>query len=231
MSLCVAHMCVKLGRTQWHARPLVCPPHPPLIPPTSPLAIPHPNSPLPPCLSLPLWPLPLHTRLVCPAVVHRPTSPLSACACLRVCCAARYGFHLCGRVTAGLTPGCVGVTRREGPPVSKPPLSLPLPRVVPPLRRPTPPYPPLCTPPHTPLSGHRLGLETQCTHVVRLCRLRRALGIIVEKFFACARGTSRPERVSLREGSHCCLAAAGAAARAQLHAYPGGGSWGAFPPQ
>ena len=35
-------------------------------------------------------------------------------------------------------------------------------------------------------------------------------------FFACARGTSKPDRVSLGEGSHCCLAAAGAAARAQL---------------
>jgi len=150
---------VRIGRTQWHARPLVCPPHPPLIPPTHPLLSLTPTPLSPSCLSLPLWPLPLHTRLVCPAVVHRPTSPLSACACLRVCCAARYGFHLCGRVTAGLTPGCVGVTRREGPPVSKPPLSLPLPRVVPPLRRPTPPYPTLCTPPHTPLSGHRLGLS------------------------------------------------------------------------
>ena len=136
-------------------------PYPPYL--TSSLPPPRPLSPY---LSLPLWPLPLHTRLVCPAVVHRPTSPLSACACLRVCCAARYGFHLCGRVTAGLTPGCVGVTRREGPPVSKPPLSLPLPRVVPPLRRPTPPYPPLCTPPHAPLSGHRLGLETRGIIVV-----------------------------------------------------------------
>ena len=120
-------------------------PYPPY--PTSSLPPPHPLSPY---LSLPPWPLPLHTRLVCPAVFHRPTSPLSACACHRVCCAARYGLRLCGRVTAGLTPGCVGVTRREGPPVSKPPLSLPLPRVVPPLRRPTPPYPPLCTlPTHT----------------------------------------------------------------------------------
>ena len=176
---------------------------------------------LSPYLRLPLWPLPLHTRSVCCAVACCPASPLRAClpAAAAVMSAVRLAacFGPRGRVTTGLAPGCVGVTRREGPPVSKPPLSLPLPRVVPPLRRPTPPYPPLCTPPHTPLSGHRLGLETR--------------GIIVAKFFACAQGTSRPDRVSLREGSHCCLAAAGVAARAQLHAYPGAGSWGALPPQ
>ena len=60
--------------------------------------------------------------------------------------------------------------------------------------------------------------------------MRRAVGIIVEKFFAFARGTSRSDRASLREGSHCRLAAAGAAARAQLHAYPGGGSLRGLPP-
>ena len=35
---------------------------------------------------------------------------------------------------------------------------------------------------------------------------------------------------SLREGSHCRLAATGAATRAQLHAYPGGGSLRGLPP-
>ena len=37
-------------------------------------------------------------------------------------------------------------------------------------------------------------------------------------------------QVSLREGSHCRLAATGAATRAQLHAYPGGGSLRGLPP-
>ena len=35
---------------------------------------------------------------------------------------------------------------------------------------------------------------------------------------------------SLREGSHCRLAATGASTRAQLHAYPGGGSLRGLPP-
>ena len=78
--------------------------------------------------------------------------------------------------------------------------------------------------PHHPTQGEGVSPQVECTHVARLCRLRRTLGIIVEKFFACAYGPpARSDRVSLREGSHCRLAAAGAATRAQLHAYPGGG--------
>ena len=37
-------------------------------------------------------------------------------------------------------------------------------------------------------------------------------------------------KVSLRGRSHCCLVAAGAAARAQLHAHPGGELGGLPPP-
>ena len=48
--------------------------------------------------------------------------------------------------------------------------------------------------PHHPTQGEGVSPQVECTHVVRLCRLRRALGIIVEKFFACARGTSRSDR-------------------------------------
>ena len=84
--------------------------------------------------------------------------------------------------------------------------------------------------PQPPLPGHRLGLETQCTHRTPFGTLLRRGASYSGGFFACARGTSKPGRVSLREGSHCCLAAAGASARAQLHAYPDGGSWEAFPP-
>ena len=151
------HACV--GHAQRHTRPLVCPPRPlsslPYLlttstPPPLPL-------PLPPSLaSSPPHPLSLLCRRLLPRVPP-PCLPAAAAVMSAVRLAACFGPR--GRVTAGLAPGCVGVTRREGPPVSKPPLSLPLPRVVPPLRRPTPPYPPLCTPPHTPLSGHRLGLS------------------------------------------------------------------------
>ena len=42
--------------------------------------------------------------------------------------------------------------------------------------------------------------------------------------------SSRSDSASLSEGSHCRLAATGAATRAQLHAYPGGGSLRGLPP-
>ena len=42
--------------------------------------------------------------------------------------------------------------------------------------------------PHHPTQGEGVSPQVECTHVVRLCRLRRTLGIIVEKFFACAYG-------------------------------------------
>ena len=83
--------------------------------------------------------------------------------------------------------------------------------------------------PHHPTQGEGVSPQVECTHVVRLCRSRRALGIIVEKFFACAYGPPG-QTDSLREGSHCRLAATGAATRAQLHAYPGGGSLRGLPP-
>ena len=83
--------------------------------------------------------------------------------------------------------------------------------------------------PHHPTQGEGVSPQVECTHVVRLCRLRHTLGIIVEKFFACAYGPPG-QTDSLREGSHCRLAATGAATRAQLHAYPGGGSLRGLPP-
>ena len=82
--------------------------------------------------------------------------------------------------------------------------------------------------PHHPTQGEGVSPQVECTHVVRLCRLRRALGIIVVEFLRL--WTSRSDRASLREGSHCRLAATGAATRAQLHAYPGGGSLRGLPP-
>ena len=72
--------------------------------------------------------------------------------------------------------------------------------------------------------------QVECAHVVRLCRLHRALGIIVVEFFAGAcvppgqTGSvlGRVAPLSPRGGRGCD--------RALLHAYPGGGSLRGLPP-
>ena len=42
--------------------------------------------------------------------------------------------------------------------------------------------------PHHPTQGEGVSPQVECTHVVLLYRLPCALGIVVEKFFACAYG-------------------------------------------
>ena len=84
--------------------------------------------------------------------------------------------------------------------------------------------------PHHPTQGEGVSPQVECTHVVRLFRLRRTLmvSVVVESSPALAVPPGQTD--SRREGSHCRLAAAGAATRAQLHAYPGGGSLRGLPP-
>ena len=84
--------------------------------------------------------------------------------------------------------------------------------------------------PHHPTQGEGVSPQVECTHVVRLFRLRRTLmvSVVVESSPALAVPPGQTD--SRREGSHCRLAATGAATRAQLHAYPGGGNLRGLPP-
>ena len=182
-------------------------------------------------LTLPLPPLPF-PHLFSPLRPSSPPLAWSACRsrcpvlsqCLLVPADAspvwyEYALCVCCHVTTGVTTGRVGVTRREGPPVSN--LPRPCLRCQPrpvtarrfaflSLLCPPPPLPPPCLCARSP---HDLRPETYSWSSTPL-----------------PLGTSKSDRVSLREGSHRGLTVTVFLhPNALLPVHPGGGIQGAFP--